>query len=286
MHENLANLILTSEEYKDTPFAKAEKQRSYVFEIEKAGKKIVYFGCSHINDPEDLLFDEIKKKFDEAKPEMVYIEGIHAANSNKEKFRDYVKRQDYEEVKKEGEPHFVLKLAVEAGINFESPEPEFSQEIIFMVERGFSKKDIFYFYMYRVIDQYQRKNKIWNNKDCENYLTPYYNRFCTESGWEQKDLDQMFEIIIAELEINNPEKYKREVDPIPWEGMHQTVLNEISRSSSNFRDRYIFMRIAEGLKIYNKIFVVYGSAHAVKQEPAFLALLENDDDKVWYNNHS
>lgn len=270
--QNPQDLLLTDEQYRETAFAKNE-QRSYVFELENGEKKIVYFGSSHTNDPEDPLFQQIQEKFQESAPEMVYIEGWRSANERKEQIRETLKKENIEDVKKEGESHFALKLAVDAGADFESPEPDFSDEINYLLEKGFSKKDIFYFYMYRDIDQYLRQNKNRSMDECAKYLRPYFARFKKDSDWEENELNLWQEEILSELNVEDDEKYNSAVDPIPWEGKPQIVLNEISRNSSNFRDRYILQRIIEGLKKYNKIFVVYGSAHAVKQEDALRAAI-------------
>ncbi len=267
------NFILTSEQYRDTLFAHSESERTYVFKIEKGEKVLVYFGSAHTNDSEDPIFDEIKAQFDLLKPDMVYIEGWRSVNDNKDKARAFFKDQSLEDLKTEGESHFALKLAIDAGIDFESPEPNFSEEINFLLEKGFSKKDIFYFYLYRDIDQYQRQNKNRNLDECKKYLEPYINRFRIDSGWESTEIDLYVEEIFSELDIDS-EEYNRQVDPIPWEGKTQTAINEISRNSSNFRDKYIFERIKEGLKTHNRLFVVYGSAHAVKQEAALRVLIE------------
>lgn len=273
--DELKDLILTNEQYKDQPFAHAEGERSYVFELTNGEKKIVYFGSSHTNDPEDPLFEEIKKKFEEANPEIVYIEGWRAINGRKDAVREGLKKQSLEDTKTEGESHFTLKLGVDAGTDFESPEPDSSQEITHLIEKGFSKKDIFFYYIYRDIDQYQRQNKERSIEECKKYLEPYFKGFRRDSGWDSAEVDALEGEILAELDVNDLEKYHAQVDPTPWEGKPQTILNEISRNSSNFRDTYIFERIAEGLKKHNKLFVVYGSAHAVKQEPALRALMEN-----------
>jgi hypothetical protein len=168
-----------------------------------------------------------------------------------------------------------LKLSIDAGTDFESPEPDSSQEISYLIENGFSKKDIFFYYIYRVIDQYQRQNKERSTDECQEYLKPYFESFREDSGWDISELHNLEQEILAELDINDEERYHAQVDPIPWEGNPQTILNEVSRNSSEFRDRHIFERLAEGLRKYDRLFVVYGASHAVKQEPALRALLQS-----------
>lgn len=271
--EQIKDLILNDEEYINHPVNQGERFRSYVFEVGDGEKKIVYFGSSHTTNPTDPLFEEIKQKFDEVKPDMVYIEGWEAINDNKEKAREGMKAKTLEEIKLEGEAHFALKLAVDAGTDFESPEPDFSKEIEYLLHQGFSKQDIFNFYVYRQIEQYQRENKERSLEDCKKYLRPYLDELNRESGWDEQELNNLEQDIFLDVDLES-EKYRQQVDPIPWEGKSQTNLNEISRQSSNFRDRHMVERIATGLKEHNRLFAVYGSAHAIKQEPAVRALLD------------
>ncbi len=271
--EKLKDLILTHKQFSEHPFAHDGSQRAYVFEVTVGNKKLVFFGSSHTNDPEDHLFTEIEEKFKELQPEIVFVEGMEGINKSKDRVRERVTREDVDEVKSEGESHFTLKLGVDAGIDFQSPEPTFSDEIAYLIGKDFSKEDIFRFNIYRNIDQYQRQNKEPSVEACKEYLKPYFGTFRKYSGWSESELDAFEREILETLNIQDRTTYHNQVDPIPWEDRPQTIINEISRNSSDFRDRYIFERIAEALKKYDRLFIVYGSAHAVKQEPAIKALL-------------
>ncbi len=271
--EKLKNLILTNEEYRDHPFAREEDARAYVFKLEHKGKCLFYFGSAHITCPADSLYTEIKARFDEVMPDMVYIEGAGQVNHDKDAVREGVLKTTLGQARANGEGNFVLKLGVDVGADFESPEPELSQEINRLRDKGFSRQDIFSFYMYRDIDQYQRQHKVWTVPGCKKYLEPYIKNFHRASGWSAEEMAILGHRIFSELKISDNAFYHTRVNPIPWDGEPQTATNEISRVSSSFRDRYIFERIAEGLKTHDRLFVVYGSAHAVKQEPALRALM-------------
>ena len=188
---------------------------------------------------------EIKKKFEETNPDMVYVEGMERINNEKDQVKERLSKATLEQTKEEGENVFTPKLGIDAGTDFESLEPERSQEIEYLLAEGFSKKDI----------------------------EPYFRRFRTESGWEADELSTFRNKILSELDVSNGRKCRAQVNPIPRTGRPQTVLNEVAMSLTNFRDRHIFERIAEGLKKYNKLFVVYCDSHAIMQEPALRALL-------------
>jgi hypothetical protein len=270
--ETIKNLMLDDEEYKTHPFV-LEGRKTHVFEASNDAKKIVCFGSPHTSDPRDGVFEQIHETFEGTRPDIVYIEGWGVINKRKDIVRQKMQGISLEEAKREGEGFFTLKLAADAGTDFESPEPDFRQEIDHSLNRGFAKRDIFAFYLYRSIAQYQRETSERSIEDCKKYLIPFLETFQEESGWDSAELHALEREVLTELDVQDEKKYQAQVDPIPWDGKPQTVLNEISRNSNRFRDEYIVDRIAEGLKQYDTLFVVYGSAHAVKMEPALRALL-------------
>jgi hypothetical protein len=275
--EQLKNLILTNEQAREHPFYHTEgEERTYVFRLEEGGKRLTYFGSPHTNDPADPVFDQIAQSFSEIDPDMVYVEGMDWINKRKDDARGEASQISLERTKQENEAYFVLKLGIDAGADFESPEPALSDEINYLLSKDFLGDDIFRFYLYRDIDEYLRGHGTKSLEDCKSYLEQHLNSFREASGWGDENLDRFEEQLLSELDVGNGAFYNAQVDPIPWEDKPQTVLNEISRGSNRFRDEHIFERIVEGLKTHNHLFVVYGSAHAVMQEPALRALFGSD----------
>ncbi len=268
----LEHLILSNEGYKNHPFAHDPDQRTYVYTLKTGKKSLTYFGSTHTNDPRDIMFRDLHGEFVQAKPDIVYVEGYTYVNQNKDKVIREEKIKSLEETKLDGEGHFTLKLAVDAGIAFESPEPPADEEIAYILNKGFSKRDIFSFYVFRMVDQYLRTQENPAIEKCKEYIMPTITRFKKDTGWNEKDIHNFTHEIINGFKLDDPKFYRKLVDPIPWDNRVLQPTNEISSLSSNFRDIYIFRRIKEGLKKHNSLFVVYGSAHAVKHEPALRAL--------------
>ncbi len=273
--ENAKKLILTNDEYVEHEYNKSEVDpRSYVFDIEKGNKKITYFGSSHINKIEDPLFGKIRESFNETKPQIVYVEGMNSINKRKEEVKSFLNTLSLEDVvEKYGESGFALNLAIDNNLDFESPEPDFNIEIEKILEKGYSKKDIFNFYAYRDVYQYQRMNDKRNVEDLAIYLKPHFDKFKNSSGWDNTEIESFIQELFSNIELDS-EKYSSETDPIMRNKEEFKVTNEISKVSSDFRNEYIVERIAEGLKNHDRIFVVYGASHAVVQEPAIRFLLE------------
>src|SRR5581483_947298 len=168
---------MTFEEY-----AQKEHSPVYVFEIKKDGKKIVYFGVEHSNKPDKPMFQEIKKRFEETNPQIVFVEGMHFGEGQKEILVEEMKKEDAEKVIKEwGESGYTFKLAADAGAEVESPEPNFREEIENLLSLGFTKEEIFAYYVYRQANSYQRMPQ---KPAIEEYLGSYIKRFQKDSDWE------------------------------------------------------------------------------------------------------
>jgi hypothetical protein len=114
------------------------------------------------------MFTDIENRFQQFKPDVVIVEGIPSLSEKKELAKQKAKEISRDEViEKFGEPGFTLKLAAEADINMESPEPKYGDEINHLLGLGFTQNEIFAFYMYRYISQYHRMP---NKPKIKNYL--------------------------------------------------------------------------------------------------------------------
>lgn len=278
--EEVKAAILSNEAYREHPFAtNTEGKRTYVYELSDGARTLTYFGAQHTHDPENPEFDEIKETFDKANPDIVYLEGFgEYINNHKQEVRERGQEVTPEEAKERGEMFYTLKLAIDAGIDFESPELTRADEIRQLEASGFSRDDIFNFYFARSVDGYQRQAKELSREACLEYISRSLDNVRTASNWPKEEFDALEQKAIDGLQVQDLDTYKASVDPIPWEGKPQVITNDISRRLSQLRDEYGVERIAEGLKHYDRIFVVYGSAHAVRLEPA-LRMLFNAEEK-------
>ena len=76
------------------------------------------------------------------------------------------------------------------------------------------------------------------------------------------------QIWFEEADFPNPDFVKEKVWPTKWE----TVINEISRVTGDFRDYHIVDEIRYHFAEYDRIYIVYGGSHLVRQEPVLEAL--------------
>ncbi len=266
--------ILSFEEYRDTPFANAEDERKYAYCVEAAGKSIHVFGTAHLHEPGDPLFDEIERALYDAHPDIVLVEGKRYLNEHKDRVRAHLQQEDVAHLYEEGESIVALKHAVELGADFESPEPDLQEEVARILSEGFTPRDVFTYYAYRSIAQYLREHTDPRVEECRAHLSLELKEFRRKSGWDEQVLHELEATLLDELDINDRTRYETQSDPVPWEGVPQALVNGVARASCQVRDEHILERVAELMKTYDRLFILYGSAHAVRLEPAIRQLIE------------
>jgi hypothetical protein len=266
--------MMSAEEY-----SLIQHETPYVFRLASGSKELTYFGTRHIRDPKDPLFAEIEQALDQAKPDIVFVEGV-SVSGDKNVFNNKIEVASREEIiEKMGESGFLVRLAVEKGIKWHSPEPSDQDLYNYLLEKGFSKDQIFTWEVFHVLPQYNRLLKHMGFKE---YVQPFIYRFKESTNWENFDysyeraIDLGEQILNKKIDVESSPDALDYIDPIPWKEKvtNQTVLNRISETSSLFRDRKIVSDIADGLRTHNKIFVLYGASHAVVQETALKKIFE------------
>lgn len=266
--------IMSAEAYSQT-----KHKTPYIFNLMAGSKKLTYFGTRHIRKPKDPLFAEIEEAVKQADPEIVFVEGINVSG-DKKLFNERIRSAPQDEViEKMGESGFLAKLAVERGIKWHSPEPKDEDLYAYLISNGFSKDYIFAWEVFHILPQY---NRLLKRNGFQEYVQPFIDRFKKSTNWE--NFDYSYEravkigedILVKKIDVENSPGALDYIDPIPWKEKvaGQTILNKISQSSSLFRDRKIVSDIADTLRTHDKIFILYGSSHAVVQEPALKKIFE------------
>lgn len=267
--------VMTHAEYAEL----GEHDYPYIYRLEGGGKALTYVGSEHINDPQNPTFSRIRAEFEQAKPDLVLVEGLLQINGvDRDELAQYARETDDGEIIREmGECGFAVKLGAEAGALVYCPEPSPEAEIRALESRGFTRDELFLFYATRSILSYLRTPMA---EPFERYITPYLEELRETSGWEGYDFsyDHYLRLHRAawgkDLDFDDPRFYREKVDPVPWAELRdrQGRTNEVARGSSSFRDHYIVAEIARLLGSHDRVLVVYGAAHAVLQEPALKKL--------------
>ncbi len=259
-------------------YAKSEHDTPYIFRLNKGNKELIYFGSPHTNKIKDPIFSNIRELFDSTNPDCVFVEGMSQLEEIKADPTKYttsiesVKNMlDDEIVLKYAEPGFGIKLAVEKGIDFYSPEPKFKDEIAHLLNSGITQEEIFVEYVYRQLYQYYRNNEA---SSVEEYLQGIITELAQATHWDNfeytvENAESIGRDIWGDRADIHTSKYIVErTDPTPRENDFQTRITLAAQASSNFRDQYIVKKIQEGLERYDRLFVVFGASHAYMQRPA------------------
>ena len=273
--ESILSSIMTAEEY-----SKIEHATPYIFELKAGEKELYYFGSPHTSDPSNPLFAEIEAAFNKANPDIVFVEGMNVSG-DKTKFNERVKSATREEaIDRMGESGLTLKLGVEKGIDWESPEPTDEDLYNDLLAKGFSKDEIFAWDVFHILPQYNRQMK---REGFEKYVSGFIDRFKQTTNWDNFDYSYERAIKLGEqifgeaVDVENDQGALDRIDPIPWDEKKekQTILNRIGEASSLFRDKKIVKDILEAFKTHKRVFVVYGASHAAMQEPALKKAFES-----------
>ncbi len=287
--EAILNTIMTAEEY-----SKIEHTTPYIFELKTGDKELCYFGSPHTSDPSNPLFIEIETAFNKANPDIIFVEGMNV-RGDKTKFNESVKSATREEaIDDMGESGLVLKLGIEKGIDWESPEPTHEDLYNDLLAKGFSKDEIFAWDVFHILPQYNRQMK---REGFERYVSSFIDRFKRTTNWEGFDYSYERAIKLGEqifgevVDVENDPNAIDRIDPIPWDEKkeEQTILNRIGEASSLFRDKKIVKDILESFKTHKRVFVVYGASHAAMQEPALKKAFESAQEgqlSLFFNHES
>jgi len=170
--------LMTFEEYAEVQ----EKAEIEYEEISESGKRVVYFGADHSNDPDHSMFgrEQIERKMEKARPDVVFVEGLGSllgSKASKERFLNQLRTMSKEAVIQQfGESGFTAKLAIELGAEVVSPEPKATDEIEHLCTKG-SRDEVFAFYISRQILDFQRSTAELSMASFREYIQPTLEEF-------------------------------------------------------------------------------------------------------------
>ena len=242
---------------------KMEYETPYILDLQKGEKHLIFYGSDHSNDPTNHQFDDIEKRFLKMKPEISFNEGgdppsLDDKNKAIEKF---------------GEAGFLRYLGKKYNIPVKNIEPTLQDQFDCLLKK-YSRNDLLLMYFCRQVLQVQRMSQSVN-VDFENYMSGFLKQLQKE-GFPISDEQATLKYAITIYEFFFNEKFNwktfdgKNISPMG----NESILNEIYRETGQFRDRYIVNFISDALKKYDRVFVVMGSGHVVKQEPVLRSLFK------------
>jgi len=245
------------------------KGQNYCFEIEKKNQSLFYFGANHsrdINDPQYEKLQAYWQKFFEKTKEknsIVLVEGGARQIHENEELA----------VRRDSEAGLITLLASKAGITTYSPEPDPLDERKYILEK-FSEDELNYYYFSRLVNAWH--NMPEPKSPFEKYIERYSQKKSEIKNWADYGfpLEEMKKvhrkIFKRDFDQNDKDLFALLINPTKEENpLHQVV-----RATSTYRNICVVQEIEKLWMDGKNIFVVYGGAHPILQEPALRKLLQ------------
>lgn len=267
------NLLLTIEEYEALPET-IKGRVPYIYWLNNKGQSLFYFGAKHIMDPKHPQFEYLHEQWlnfldDKPKEDIIVI---HEARVNATLLMpDLTTYEDA--VKKYGESGAIVFWANQANVQSFCPEPTIQDDANELLKK-FSKEEVFYFYMMRGINSWQRRSE---PKDFNDFVLKSSNRYKEAFGWEGFNFAFNPTLLEVHRKIFGKEFDLSDIDfisniPIPLGNL--SVINDVARMSSQGRNFAILDCIAKFWEEGKNIFVAYGATHAIMQERVIREMVE------------
>ena len=257
------NLLLTDEEYLQKFAGKHETP--YIYELLRGNQALFYFGVRHSRKPDDPQWSQLADewgKFIAATGEKraIMFEGGQIPTSTEE--RD-------EAIRKFGESGALLFIARDAGAELSWPDPTMAQEAE-KLQTMFEAAQVAYFFFARSAGAWLRSGTMGTFDEVLTKAATATSARIPGAPADVGAYSAIHKTIFGHpLESAQQEQLIRASAPV----YHDSVINDIARADSRFRNERI---VTEVEKFWNKgysIFMLFGAAHAVIQEPALRALV-------------
>lgn len=246
-------LILDASAYEELMSVHA---RPYVFEVRaSSGGAAVVFGAEHTKNPEDAQFEQIRARWAELQPTVALIESDLGML-----FPAFM-----DPVREFGEVGMVHALAREANIQTFSWEPPDERVVASAIAQGFTTQQVA---LRWVLGPYFSNRRFGQPADPIAFVADTFDERIRLPALDGalSDVSQIDEAWSEEFP-DGPD-WRDVSDEFGLPGFLGAIdLNAV-------RDQHLVACIADLLKQGERVFVIAGSSHAVKVEPAVRTLVE------------
>lgn len=236
---------------------KDAEDNPYVLEFQNGDQLLEFYGSVHTGDeshPQLQQLDQAWKIFVNSpnRRKIVYFEG------HQQPPRDM---EEKDALQKYGESGLIAKRALDARMPSESPEPDRKQELEQLVGKFGLPKTITY-YFGRQMHQWNRQDR-QNEPDWQKYAQNLIKHWSELEVDLDKTLSWYKDVTGKEFDPEDEETLYAVSDPFQ---------SEVSAESGKLRDEHLFAKIKQTWQMGYDIFVIYGSGHVIKLEPALTEL--------------
>jgi hypothetical protein len=246
--------MMSFEEYAQAP----HPMMPHLLTLSARQGQLFYFGARHTFDPADWQVQAIEDYWHQYRPTLAFNEGGEPPVLP---LRD-------ETISRFGEAGLVRFLAKRDSVAICSLEPPREEEYALLLKE-FSVEQIKVFYVLRGVAQFRRSR---NDERVEDFVERVLTGLSKEPSLEGVPRS------LAEFEHSHARLFS---EPADWRNVPDTwfdpvakpvvYLNRISRTLSEFRDRYMVNLLITELRKGARVFAVVGGSHVIMQEPVLRA---------------
>ena len=251
----------------------------YYAHYQRGPKELFYVAARHVYKddpstwpPHSLTFKTIEAIFDnpETRPEIVVIEGIENTRQKSPAFFAEKAADDaLNNFRDSSESAFSAHQALIRDIPFVSGEPTDKEKLKHLIDRGYSSDDVVFSFVASYLVQEAERDRYPNsdmvNSEADRLLRGVARRYGVPAQPRDK-LSQWFEDKYAQpLNLSSLTTIKAN----PYGGADAGFLQRFSCAEEDVREPAIVQETFNALQEYNRVLVVFGSAHEPKQALVF-----------------
>jgi hypothetical protein len=247
--------LMTYDEY-----SKTRHSSPYIVELEIGKGALLYFGAQHTNDPKSPQIAQIEKLWGQFRPTVAFNEGGDPP----------VLKSVDEAVSRVGEAGLARFLAARDKVPVHSLEPGLADEVTFLL-RSYTPEQVKVFYALRQIPQFRNSKR---DETIETHMKFVLDKWLADVPGLEGAPRNLTEFERSCLWLSPRLKDWRET-PADWfdPTKSEAYTNQVSRLSSEFRDRHMIKLLTEAVKKGARVFAVVGFSHVVIQERGLKAAL-------------
>lgn len=235
-------------------YAAGSYQWPYLVRIGDGSGELLYYGARHTYSPDDPQIVEIERLWSAFRPDIAFNEGGNPP----------IESSARDAVLMAGEAGLVRFLAARDDVPVATLEPSRAEEVAHLGGL-FPREQVKLFLVLRTVAQHVgRKGRETVDAEVERVLG-IYNSQPGLMGAPRSLVE-----VAASFRRLFPAADDFRETPLSWFDpvRPDTVLNRISRASSDYRDRFMVQLLAAHVAEGQRVFAVVGGSHVVMQEPA------------------
>jgi hypothetical protein len=224
----------------------------YILHLQSRNGELLYYGARHSYSPDDPQFAHIEELWGELRPTLALNEGGHPPV---EPSRD-------DAIRRHGEAGLLRFLAARDNVPVTTLDPSLAQEVAWL-HRSYSAEQVKMFFVLRTVAQFTVREGIDSLPlEIDRVLRIYDDTpGLRQAPTSWADVGHLYERHF---------RGRGRVSQVPLSWFDpvrsDTFLNEMSRTSSDYRDNFIVRLLTMHTSEGHRVFAVVGGSHVVMQE--------------------